>query len=153
MTDPLAISARSSFRRSCHTSCCRTRLFYISLACTPLSHTALAHKLLPRATLLLTTLSRAALSPTTLSQTNLAHARLPQATLPDTPPSQNSSTNSDFTHNYSLSFLPSPYRFNPCLYLLEEVDLWGYPVLFLTCDGLDQLESALGIFTQKEAFL
>ena len=28
-----------------------------------------------------------------------------------------------------LSFLPSPSRFNFCCSLLEEVDLWGYPVL------------------------
>jgi hypothetical protein len=28
-----------------------------------------------------------------------------------------------------LSFLPSPSRFNFCCPLLEEVDLWGYPVL------------------------
>ena len=31
-----------------------------------------------------------------------------------------------------LSFLPSPYCFNHCFWLLEEVDLWGYPVLLIS---------------------
>ena len=30
---------------------------------------------------------------------------------------------------HPLSFLPSPSRYNICCSLLEEVDMWGYPVL------------------------
>ena len=40
-----------------------------------------------------------------------------------------------------LSFLPSPSRYNICCSLLEEVDLWGYPVLLFSWEPTTKISN------------
>ena len=95
-----------------HTTLSHTHLshtiFHIPLCHTPsFTHNFVTHHLSPNH-----------LSHTTLSHT-IFHIRLCPTQLfllldPSPPP---------------LSFLPYPPRYNICCSVLEEVDLWGYPVL------------------------
>ena len=96
-----------------------------TLSHTTLSHTTLSHTTLSHTTLSHTALLHTALSHTTLSHTTLLHTQTYTHT-------HNSVTHSSFTQpvlHHLLSFLPFPSHFHICLWSLEEVDLWGYPVL------------------------
>ena len=90
-----------------HTPLCHTPSFTNHLSPTQLCHTpSLTHHLSHH-------FVTHHLSHTTLSHTTF-HIQL--VLLLDAPPPP-------------LSFLPSPSRYNICCPLLEEVDMWGYPVL------------------------
>ena len=106
----------------CHTQLCHTQFFHTQLCHTQLCHTQLFHTQLCHTQSFAHNFVTHNLSHTTLSDTifhtQLCHTQLftyKYFQIIDPPPSP-------------LSFLLSTFHFSIFL-ILEEVDLWGYPVL------------------------
>ena len=125
-----------------HTQLCHTQLFHTQLCHTQLFHTQLFHTqlchihLFHTHTIFYTQLCHIHLFHThthNLLHTTLSHTTLSHTTLLHTQTyTHNIVTHSSFTQpvlHHLLSFLPFPSHFHICLWSLEEVDLWGYPVL------------------------